>query len=55
MTHILTTIDLPHIWHNWVEVKDEAEAVTIANGRKSYLFKSKIIQALYLIIPTEER
>lgn len=53
MTTITTTIDLPHGWHRWYIVRDEAEAVQIAGGRKSYLFKSQIIQALYLIVSEE--
>lgn len=55
MTTIHSTFDLPHGWHRWYIVRDEAEAVTIANGRKAYLFQSKVIKALYLIIPQEER
>lgn len=55
MTHITTTIDLPHGWHRWTIVTDEAEAIAIAAGRKSYLFRSQIIQILYLIVPEEER
>ena len=54
MATIYTTIDLPSGWHRWVLVRDAAHAAEIAAGRTDcVLFQSKIVTALYLIIPAE--
>ena len=54
MATIHTTMDLPHGWHRWFLVQDEAEAERIAAGRAGCkLFRSKIIPALYLLVPEE--
>ena len=54
MATIYTTIDLPYGLHKWYLVRDETHAAEIAAGRTDcVLFQSKIIPALYLIIPAE--
>ena len=53
MITILTTLDLPRGWLWAYAVKDEAEALKIADGRKAYFYKSRIIEACYLYIPAE--
>lgn len=51
---ISSPVDLPHGWHKAYIVKDEHEAAQIAAGRKSYLYQSHIIAALYLFVPVED-
>ena len=56
MATIHTTMDLPHGWHRWFLVRDEAEAAQIAQGKAGcYLFQSQIIKALYLLVPEEPK
>jgi len=54
MTTIHTILDLPQDWMRMYSVKDEAEALRIAAGRKAYFMQSQIIVACYLFVPVEE-
>ena len=53
----MMTIDTPNSippgLHRMYQVKDEAEAEKIADGRKSYFYRSHIITACYLFVPVE--
>jgi hypothetical protein len=49
MTHITNTKQLPWVPLRAYSVKDEAEAVKIADGRKAYLFE-QVVGALYLFV-----
>jgi len=49
MTHIENTKQLPWCELRVFAVKDEAEAVAIADGRKAYLFQ-QVIGALYVFV-----
>ena len=54
MITITSTNALPHGLHAMYQIKDEAEAVKISNGRTAYLYQSRVITALYLFIPVTE-
>jgi hypothetical protein len=53
MTKIISTSDLGGGLYRMYSVKDEAEATQIADGKKSFLYQSKIIDSLYLFVPVE--
>lgn len=51
MIPITSPIELPHGLHQMYLVTDAEEARKIADGRKAYLYDSRIIKALYLFVP----
>lgn len=57
MTTIQSTIDLPRGWLKMYWVKDEAEALQIAQdaqGKSVYFFRSRIVDGCYLFVKVEE-
>jgi hypothetical protein len=55
MTTITKTYELPPGLHQTWIVKDQAEAIKIANGRTCYFYTSTVIVASYLFIPVEPK
>ena len=53
MITIKSPNELPSGWLRMWSVKDEEEAQRIANGRKSFLYQSQIVEWFYLFIPLE--
>lgn len=45
------TCELPHGTFTLYQAKDDSDAIYYANGRKAYLYRSKIIKAIYLFVP----
>ena len=54
MTHMTNTRELPRCQLRAYIVKDEAEAVRVADGRTGYLFQ-QTATALYLFVEESER
>lgn len=55
ITPIQFTYQLPHGVMRMTLVADLQEAAYYANGRKAYLYKSLVIEALYLFVPVMEQ
>ena len=55
ITPIKFTYELPHGLLRMIQVADIPEAAYYANGRKAYLYKSVVIEALYLFVPVLEQ
>lgn len=54
ITRVASPICLPYGWYEMHLVPDMEQAVEVADGRTSYLYKSKVIEGYYLFIPVEE-
>ena len=54
MTTITSPVELPPGLMRWVQVKDEAEALKIADGKTAYFFRSRAVKACYVYIPVGE-
>lgn len=48
------TCELPRGTFLMYQAKDDNDAIYYANGRRSYLYRSKIIKAIYLFVPVRD-
>lgn len=53
MIVIETPNAIPHGLHHLIQVKNEEEALKLADGRKSYFYRSHTTKVCYLIVPVE--
>lgn len=53
ITPIEHTYDLPGGAFRMVQIADETDAARCANGQPAYLYRSRIIDALYLFVEVQ--
>jgi hypothetical protein len=55
MTIITSTTQLPDGWLHWYTVRNQAEAMQIADGQQAYLYQPKHWDDFMLYIPVNEK